>query len=141
MSRDWIDMARASVTDALADADLTDVDFSLCEEFTDPPRDLRPDGRRDGRPDGETTIGFFVRVDHGRVEVGDHPIDDADLKIVSTYDDALTIARDPDAPAADESEMRKRLTEGRLQILGDPSAVPEPLAKLDIHRLLASRTA
>jgi hypothetical protein len=132
MSPGWIEMAREQITSVLADTDLGDADFSLCEEFTAPPEDLRT-------ADAET-IGFFVRVARGRVEVGDHPIDDADLRIVSDYTDALSIARDPDAPAAQPSAMAERIAEGRLRVVGDPAAVPAVLAGLDIHRLLSSRT-
>jgi hypothetical protein len=133
MSPEWIDMAREQITQALAATDLDALDFTLCEEFTNPPADLR-------RDDGET-IGFFLRVTNGRVEIGDRPAERADLRIVSDYEDALEIARDPDAPAAAPSAMEQRITEGRLQVIGDPTAVPPSLAQLDIHRLLASRTA
>jgi hypothetical protein len=132
MSPAWIAMAREQITGALAHEDLRGVDFTLCEEFTSPPDDLRREG--------QTTIGFFVRVANGRVEVGDHPIDDADFKVVSRYGDALAVARDPDAPAAEQSVMEERIAEGRLSVVGDPSAVPAPIAALDIHRLLATRT-
>jgi hypothetical protein len=133
MSTAWVEMARDEITRALAGADLGGIDFTLCEEFTGAPDDLR-------RTDGDT-IGFFVRVKNGEVEVGDHPTDDADFKVVSDYEDALAIARDPDAPAADPSMMEARLAEGRLKIVGDPTAVPPVLAGLDIHRLLSARTA
>jgi hypothetical protein len=132
MSPAWIEMAREQITSALAQKDLRGIDFSLCEEFTTPPEDLRGANA--------TTIGFFVRVADGRVEVGDHPIDDADLKIVSDYADALSIARDPGAPAAQQNAMADRIAEGRLIILGDPAAAPAIFAELDIHRLLSSRT-
>jgi hypothetical protein len=59
---------------------------------------------------------------------------------VSDYDDALAIARDPDAPVAQASAMEQRVAEGRLEIVGNPADVPGALAGLDIHRLLSSRT-
>jgi hypothetical protein len=80
-------------------------------------------------------------VEDGRFEVGDHPTDDADFKIVSDYEDALAVARDPDAPVAQQSMMEARIAEGRLKIVGNPIDVPPILAGLDIHRLLSSRTA
>jgi hypothetical protein len=133
MSLEWIAMARDEITQALAGTDLRGVHFTLCEEFTHPPDDLRGDG--------QDTIGFTVQVADGRVGVGDRPTERADLRIVSDYDDALEVARDPDAPAAAPSAMEQRIAEGRLQVIGDPTAVPPSLAALDIHRLLASRTA
>lgn len=133
MSQAWVDMAREQITEALGGTDLGGVDFALCEEFTDPPDDLR---RR-----GASTIGFVVRVVDGRVEVDGEPSDDCDLRVVSGYDDALAIARDPDAPAAQPRMIEQRIAEGRLRIVGNPADVPATLAGLDIHRLLSSRTS
>jgi hypothetical protein len=132
MSPGWIEMARAQITRVLTGENLAGIDFTLCEEFTSPPDDLR----RDNAP----SIGFFVRIANGLVEVGDHPLEDADFKVVSEYEDALAIARDPDAPAAQQSAMAERMAEGRLRLMGDPASVPAMLAELDIHRLLSSRT-
>ena len=133
MSPAWIDMARLEITKALAGTDLGGVNFTLCEEFTNPPDDLRREGA--------TRLGFCLRLVDGQVEVEGQPTDEADLRIVSDYEEALAIARDPDAPAAQQSMMEERIAEGRLQIVGDPSAVPLTLAGLDIHRLLSSRTS
>jgi hypothetical protein len=133
MSPGWIEMAREQITTVLAGKDLGGIDFTLCEEFTAPPEELRRENA--------ATIGFFVRVAGDRVEVGDHPVDDADLKIVSDYADALSIARNPDAPAAQQSAVAERIAAGRLRLVGDPAAVPAILTELDVHRLLASRTS
>jgi hypothetical protein len=75
------------------------------------------------------------------VEVGDRPTDDADCTIISDYAEALSIARDPEAPAADPAAMAERIADGRLEIIGDPSAAPAVLRELDIHKLLAAHTA
>lgn len=132
MSQAWLQMARHQITGILAGRDLAGIDFTLCEEFTNPPPDLR-------RTDA-ATIGFYVRIADARVEVGDHPVDDADLKIVSDYEEARAIARDPDAPAAQPSAIAERLAEGRLALIGDPACAPPVLGELDIHRLLSSHT-
>lgn len=132
MSPAWIDMAREQITNALSGADLTDVNFSLCEEFTNPPDELRRDA---------DTIGFVVRVVDGRVEVDGEPTEDCDVRVVSDYDDALAIARDPDAPVAQPNMIEKRIAQGRLQIVGNPADAPAVLAELDIHRLLSAHTA
>jgi hypothetical protein len=133
MSPGWIKMARGRIQEALSERDLAGVDYTLCEEFTNPPEHLRRE------PAG--TIGFYVRVDDGRVEVGDRPTGDADLRIVSEYEDALLVARDPEAPAADAKVMAERMAAGRLSITGDPQQAPAALRDLDIHKLLASATA
>jgi len=133
MSPAWIAMAREQIFDALDGKDLGTVPFTLCEEFTDPPEHLRPPGAR--------TIGFYVRLGEGHVEVGDRPIRDADCTIISDYADALSVARDPDAAAADPAVMAERMAAGRLRIVGDPSAAPAVLTELNIHALLAPYTA
>jgi hypothetical protein len=69
MSPAWIEMAREQITKVLAGTDLGGINFTLCEEFTSPPEDLRPEGA--------STIGFFVRIRDGGVEVGDQPTHDA----------------------------------------------------------------
>ena len=121
MSPAWIEMAQEQIAGVLAGKDLRGVDFTLCEEFTGAPDDLRPEGA--------STIGFFVRVADGSVEVGDQPTDDADFRIVSDYEDALVIARDPDAPAAQQSDGRaggRRKTEDRGKSYGCPSGTRWP---------------
>jgi hypothetical protein len=133
MSPPWIDMAKSQIMRILAGENLAAVNYTFCEEFTDPPEHLRRSG--------EATIGFYIRIDYGRVEIGDHPIDDADLKIVSDYEDALKVARDPNALAADPELMRERVAAGRLKIIGSPLDAPQILKDLNIHMLLAPRTA
>jgi hypothetical protein len=132
MSASWIAMARREITRALQPGDLDVEPFTLSEEFTDPPQHLRR---------GADTIGFFVRVGQGRVEVGDQPKPDADCRVISDYADALVIARDPDAAATDPTEANRRVAVGRLRIEGDPAGMPAVLQQLDIHRLLARHTA
>src|SRR5690606_34629702 len=119
MSPAWIAMAREQILRVLEDKDLGNVRFTLCEEFTNPPEHLRP-------PDAQT-IGFYLRVGDGRAEVGDRPIKDADCTIISDYADALAVARDPEAAAADPAAMAERMAAGRLKIIGDLSAAPPVL--------------
>ena len=66
MSPTWIAMAREQILRALDGKDLRAIRFTLCEEFTNPPEHLRPSGAQ--------TIGFYVRLGDGKVEVGDRPI-------------------------------------------------------------------
>ena len=44
MSPAWIEMAREQITKVLAETDLEGINFTLCEEFTGPPDDLRREG-------------------------------------------------------------------------------------------------
>jgi len=118
---------------ALDGKDLRITRFTLCEEFTNPPEHLRPSGAQ--------TVGFYVRLGDGQVEVGDRPINDADCTIISDYADALSVARDPETAAADPAVMAERMAAGSLKIIGDPSAAPAVLTELNIHKLLAPHTA
>lgn len=132
MSPAWVVMAKREITTALSGHPLDVTPFTLSEEFTDPPGHLRRGG---------DTIGFSVRVGGGKVEVGDLPVPTADCRVISNYDDALTIARDPDARATDPTQVSERIADGRLRIEGDPTRMPAVLQELDIHRLLAAHTA
>lgn len=132
MSAPWIAMARREINRALSGHDLDFPTFTLSEEFTDPPAHLAQ---------GADIIGFFVRVGHGRVEVGDRPAPDADCRVISDYGQALSISRDADAGSVDPAEADRRVAEGRLTIQGDPSRIPPVLRQLDLHRLLAAHTA
>jgi hypothetical protein len=133
MSPAWIEVARELITGVLAEKDLKGVHYTLCEEFTNPPAHLRRSGAE--------TIGFFIRVANKQVEVGDHPIEDADCRIVSEYQDALPVARDPDAPAADPRVLEERLAAGRTKVIGNPMDAPPVLLEVNTHKLLAPRTA
>jgi hypothetical protein len=132
MSPEWIAMAREHITAALAETDLRGIDFALCEEFTDPPADLLSEGA--------DTVGFCVRIANGNVAVDDRLDEECDVRIVSDYHEALTIARDPDAPAAQPEAMQERIAAGRLRIEGNPADAPRLLAELDLHRRLSPQT-
>lgn len=132
MSPAWIAMARREITNALSGVQLDLRPFTLSEEFTNVPRHLSR---------GRDTIGFFVRVGDGDVEVGDRPDPNADCRVISDYADALELARDPDAVSSDPADAARRVAEGRVTIEGDPARMPAVLRELDIHRLLAAHTA
>jgi hypothetical protein len=132
MSPGWIETARQVITTALRSKDLSNIAFSLSEEFTNPPEHLRR---------GAPSIGFTVRIAQGEVEVAGEPDEGATFRVISDYADALELARDPDLAAADPNLMLERLTSGRMKIVGNPGDVPPVLQGLDVHRLLAPHTA
>jgi hypothetical protein len=68
-------------------------------------------------------------------------LEDADCTIIRDYGDALSVARDPEAAAADPAVMAERIAAGSLKIIGDLSAAPAVLTELNIHKLLAPHTA
>jgi hypothetical protein len=132
MSPEWIAMAREHITAALDDTDLGGINFAVCEEFTNPPDDLRSEGA--------DTVGFCVRIANGNVAVDGSLDEQCDVRIVSDYHDALAIARDPDAPAAQPQAMQQRIAAGRLRIEGNLADAPGLMAELDIHRRLSPQT-
>lgn len=132
MSPSWVRMAKREIVAALEPRDLDVEPFTLSEEFTDPPPHLADDAE---------VIGFAIHVGAGSVEVLEGPAPDADVRIISDYTDALEVARDPGADATDPVETGRRVAEGRLRIVGDPTSAPPVLHEVDIHRLLAEHTA
>lgn len=92
-----------------------EVAWSICEVFTDPPRDLS----RNGRP-----LAWYAEVRGGQVEFGGTERDDVDVKIVADYNAVLPLARydtrgDP-ARAAELAAAGQALRDqGLMTIVGD----------------------
>ena len=132
----WVDEVRAVVLAALDSHDLTGVRYSFSEEFTDPPEHLRRHGA--------ATIGWHLRIADGVVEVGDTPIDDADLRFVADYQAVLPLAQTvfeghPE-PAKVEQLLQDLLRTGKVREEGDRSRVPSCVAALNLHDAMAVRT-
>lgn len=70
LSPDWIAAFRRYATSKVAPADLAGVDCTVSMEFTDAPPDR---------------TGYYIRVRDGKLEIGDHPIQDADVHAVSDF--------------------------------------------------------
>jgi hypothetical protein len=127
-SPEWVTMLRGIVEEGLAGQDLTGINFSLCEEFTDPPARLR-------RGD-EATIGYYVRVENGGIEVGDHPID-ASFKIIGDYAAMREYALRPFSPTSldpDTAALRQRMIEeGKLRVVGARPDWGAAISQTDLH--------
>jgi hypothetical protein len=136
-SPEWVAMVRGLVEDGLADEDLAGVNFSFCEENTDPPAHMR-------RP-GSDTIGFYVRVENGEVEVGDHPIEGTTFKIVGDYTAMREYALRPFPGANPDPEtaaLRQRMiAEGKMRVVGVRAEWPAVISNLDLHNRARLRTA
>jgi hypothetical protein len=136
-SPEWVGMVRGLVEEGLAGEDLAGITFSFCEENTDPPAHLR-------RP-GSDTIGFYVRVENGEVEVGDHPIDGTTFKIVGDYTvmRAYALRPFPGAnPDPETAELRQRMiAAGKMRVVGVRAEWPAVISNLDLHNRARLRTA
>ncbi len=136
-SPEWVAMVRELVEEGLAGEDLAGISFSFCEENTDAPAHLL-------RP-GSDTIGFYVRVDNGEVEVGDQPIDGTTFKIVGDYSAMREYALRPfpgAKPDPDTAALRQRMiVEGKMRVEGVRADWPAVISNLDLHNRARLRTA
>lgn len=132
-SPEWVDMLRGLILERLEGKDLAGVEFLLAEEYTNPPEHLR-------RP-GSGSIGFYIRVADGKVEVVNEVIDTAQVtkKLVCDYEWIKRYAmRYPDPKLRD-----KLMSEGLMRVEGegDMSKLPAFWLELDTTSLIRPRTA
>lgn len=135
----WVDAIREELEKGLAGEDLSDVDFSACEEYTSPPAHLL-------KP-GATTVGFHFRIRPDGVTVGNVPAADVTFKVTGDYKTIRDLAR----MTKDETETKTGTSIGELlgalikngsvTLDGDMSARPEVLEKVNLHDRMAGRTA
>ena len=127
----WIDAAREYLLGESRHADLTGVDVTFNEVFTDPPAHLDPDGV--GR------IGWYLRVTGGQVEVGEGILPQADLRLTVDYATVLPAARwlssDPPLPEATQVALGKA-----IQREGDAEAMAAVPWMAGLHDAMAVRT-
>ena len=127
----WIAAARASLLRESRDVDLNGVDVTFNEVFTDPPAHLDPDGV--GR------IGWYLRVAHGQVDVGEGILPHADLRLTVDYATVLPAARwlssAPPLPEATQVALGKA-----IQREGDAEAMAAVPWMAGLHDAMAVRT-
>jgi hypothetical protein len=130
-SPEWVDMLRGQILEGLAGKDLSGMEFTLCEEYTNPPEHLR-------RP-GSSSIGVCIRIANGEVEVANEVVDTATKKMVCDYEWAKRYAmRFPDPELRD-----KLMAEGLMRVEGvdEMSKLPPLWLELDTTSLIRPRTA
>jgi hypothetical protein len=130
-SPEWVDMLRGLILEGLAGKDLSGMEFTLCEEYTDPPEHLR-------KP-GSSSIGLHVHIVNGEVEVINEVIDRATKKMVCDYGWAKRYAmRFPDPKLRDQL-----MAEGIMRVEGEDemSKLPAVWLELDTTSLIRPRTA
>jgi hypothetical protein len=138
LSAEWLQELRSQLEQGLEGEDLTGIDYTMCEEYTGVPAHLRPRG-------GDT-VGFYFRVRDGKVEVGDPPIQDANIRVLADYatvhpNAMLTHAEISAATGLDPQElMAKNAAAGTVQVFGQLSDMPPVIANVHLHDRLAPRT-
>ena len=139
MSPSWVSEVRTIIENLLAGMDLTDVNFSISEEMTDPPQD------RFGFP--PQRVGWHMRLYEGIIDVGASPLDVADIRVVADYRTHHDLSRrvwagDPVEMAISKSLREQAMLKGKLRTEGDLSAAP-PLIRdlvLALHDRVANMT-
>src|SRR5262245_50874246 len=135
-SPEWMKMVRRLVEDGLRGKDISGIDFSMCEEYTDPPEHLRQPGTN--------SIGFTIRFADGTVELIDEPRDDVDFKLVGDYAALKEYSLRPFDPTNFDPEtlaIRQRMMdEGKLRVDGRRAEWPAVLSDLDLHNEARIRT-
>jgi hypothetical protein len=123
----WVAAVRTCVEGLLSDQDLTGIDFTMSEEFTDPPygRSLTSAG----------TLGWYLRIRDNAIDLGNHPLDEADVRVVADYRTPRDLSRrtwagNSEAMATAKVLREQAVAEGRLRIAGDLSTAPRLIRDL-----------
>jgi hypothetical protein len=132
----WVESLKAILTALVAEhrGELEDVDFSICEVFTNVP------------PDGATSV-WAAQIAQGTVRFFEEPIP-ADYEVRGDYEAVLPGAKliyegATEAELAAAGERRRQMVEaGRLTSKGDIRAMPKPVRRLlqTMHDRLARQT-
>jgi hypothetical protein len=130
-SAEWVGYARAYIQERAKDADLTGLNVSFNEVFTDPPARLDPEGAG--------TVGWYVRTVNGHVEVSSGVLSTADLKLTVDYETVLPAARKLSTDPPLDEGTQQALTDG-ITREGDESAMKDVTFMAGIHDFMAVRT-
>lgn len=136
---EWLAAVHRIAEGLLGNLDAAGLDFTVSEELTDPPA---------GRArTAAGTLGWFLRIRDGVIQVGDHPLEDADVRVVADYDTHHDLSRriwagDADAMAASKRLREKAAKDGRLRVEGGLAQAPDVVRQLvaDLHDPVAEIT-
>lgn len=132
----WIEALRRIIYGEIDNTLLAGLEYSQCEEFTNPPVHLRRDGA--------STIGYSILIADGRVHVIDRPLADVSFHVVGDYALMAEVARTPFGAAGLPPQVAARLEravdEGTVRIAGERSGFPAALDRLGLHDRMAPLT-
>lgn len=136
-SREWVAVADEFVKESAKDTDLTGINYTFNEVFTDAPEDLSPDS--------EGRVGWYIRVADGKVEAGSGILDNPDVCIQADYAEILPLARgiftnDPEAAAAAQATIAAMSEAGRFTSTTTSDAPADLPWSAGLHDTLARRT-
>ena len=134
----WVGVARDFIETQCAENNLSGIETSFCEKFTDAPDNVTTDG------DGVT--GWYFRIAGGKVEVGHGVIEDADATIIADYQTVVPLARvvfegNPEGAADAQRVVEQANAEGKMRREGSEDAMNATPFLAGLHDVLARRTA
>mgnify|MGYP001188711802 FL=1 len=137
-SQAWVDCAHQILVEAAGDTDLSSIEVTFSEVFTDAPPHLDPD--ENGR------IGWYMQIKDGELNVKKGIPDRADLRITTDYQLTVPLGRavfegNPEA-AAEAGKVVAELTEKGIMVReGDEGALASLAFFEGFHDKIARRTA
>ncbi len=130
-SDNWIAVAREFIERQAEGADLTGINVTFNEVFTDPPAHLDPEGA--GR------IGWYLRITDNRIEVSPGVLAEADVRATVDYVTVLPAARRLSTDPPLDAETQKALT-ASIRREGDASVLSGLKWLSGLHDVMAVRT-
>ena len=137
-SQAWVGRAHEILVEAAGDTDLSSIEVTFSEVFTDAPPHLDPD--ENGR------IGWYMQIKDGELNVKKGIPDHADLRITTDYQLTVPLGRavfegNPEA-AAEAGKVVAELTEKGIMVReGDEGALASLAFFEGFHDKIARRTA
>ncbi len=124
---EWLAAVQRIAERLLGQLDAAELNFTVSEELTNPP------AGRARTPTG--TLGWFLRIRDGAIEIGDQPLQDADVRVVADYNTHHDLSRRIWAGNAEAMATSKRIREqaakdGRLRIEGGLAQAPHVARQL-----------
>lgn len=121
-SVEWVGALRDYLTAKLGDGPF-EGSASMSFETTDPPTHLLRGGQE--------TVGWFLRLRDGRLEVGDRALPDADVRLVIDYETQARSFRIQD-PAEYAANLQRLNASGAVKSTGDRTKV-RPIQELFVR--------
>tara|TARA_B100000029_G_C17387325_1_gene892081 strand:+ start:470 stop:895 length:426 start_codon:yes stop_codon:yes gene_type:complete len=130
-SEEWVAVAREYLEDQTKDVDLSGINVSFNEVFSDAPSHLNPDA--------EGRIGWYMRVADDSLEVKTGILPDPDLRVSCDYETVLPAVRRLSTDPPLNEAIRGVLTNSIVR-QGNENATAELDWMRGLHDVMAVRT-
>ena len=130
-SEEWVAVAREYLEDQTKDVDLSGINVSFNEVFSDAPSHLNPDA--------EGRIGWYMRVADDSLEVKTGILPDPDLRVSCDYETVLPAVRRLSTDPPLNEAIRQVLTNSIVR-QGNENATAELDWMRGLHDVMAVRT-